>query len=100
MEQLLIPMVGDHVTYLDCISCQFMTNCIKKVKEGKFEEHNRKHLKEGIIDKVTGTDITIIGTHFTTIGNKTLNPNGSIIKICRNTIVNDKVPENIITLEF
>lgn len=86
-------MVGDYVTYLDCVSCGSMETCVAEIKLNKIGMHNHSHIKKGVIDRITET-------HFETVGSLDLNPNESIIQIRRDIVVEEKIPNNIISLEF
>lgn len=89
-------MVGDHVTYLDCINCRTISECVQQARDNSFPEHNRNHIKEGIISEISDY-------HFITkdrTGRYQLN---GIIHINRKVVAEDKVqkvPDNIISLEF
>lgn len=96
MEKSLIPMAGDHVTFLDCSSCYSLTDCVMKARTNKLPEVNRHHIQKGIVNKSTGSN-------FGVQSRPGLYRNGSIIQIRRDIIAEAKAqeaPDNIIPLDF
>jgi len=89
-------MVGDHITYLDCTSCNKVKACVIEARHNRLQEPHASHIRKGIIDHVRGDLFTIISsTHWYATE--------SLIQIRRDIIAEAKaqeVPDNIISLDF